>query len=63
MGGMAGDPALPEWAKEDVQTYLGRLARQRRLSGHTVNAYRGDNHPVPGPVRQGGTRRPGGDRP
>ena len=42
MGGMAGDPALPEWAKEDVQTYLGRLARQRRLSGHTVNAYRGD---------------------
>lgn len=39
---MAGDPALPEWAKEDVQTYLGRLARQRRLSGHTVNAYRGD---------------------
>ncbi len=39
---MAGDPALPEWAKEDVQTYLGRLARQRRLSEHTVNAYRGD---------------------
>ena len=25
-----------------MQTYLGRLARQRRLSGHTVNAYRGD---------------------
>ena len=42
MGGMAGDAALPEWAKEDVHTYLGRLARRRRLSGHTVNAYRGD---------------------
>ncbi len=39
---MAGVSTLPEWAKEDVQTYLGRLARQRRLSGHTVNAYRGD---------------------
>ncbi len=25
-----------------MQTYLGRLAGQRRLSGHTVNAYRGD---------------------
>lgn len=39
---MAGLSVLPEWAEEDVEAYLGRLARQRRLSGHTVNAYRGD---------------------
>ena len=39
---MAGVSVPPEWAKEDVEGYLGRLARQRRLSGHTVNAYRGD---------------------
>lgn len=39
---MAGVSVLPEWAKEEVEAYLGRLARQRRLSGHTVNAYRGD---------------------
>ena len=39
---MAGIAVLPEWAKEDVEAYLGRLARRRRLSGHTVNAYRGD---------------------
>lgn len=34
--------ALPVWAKEEVEAYLGLLARQRRLSGHTVGAYRGD---------------------
>ncbi len=39
---MAGLGVLPEWAEEDVEAYLGRLAGQRRLSGHTVNAYRGD---------------------
>ncbi len=39
---MAAISTLPEWAKGDVQAYLGRLARQRRLSEHTVKAYRGD---------------------
>lgn len=39
---MAGLGVLPEWAKEDVEAYLRRLARQRRLSEHTVSAYRGD---------------------
>ena len=39
---MAGTSGLPEWAKEDVEAYLVRLAGQRRLSGHTVNAYRVD---------------------
>lgn len=39
---MADLPVLPEWAKEDVEAYLGGLARRRRLSRHTVNAYRGD---------------------
>lgn len=42
IGRVAGVSALPEWAKEEVEAYLGLLARQRRLSGHTVSAYRGD---------------------
>lgn len=37
-----GIPELPEWAIDDVETYLARLRDQRRLSRHTVDAYRRD---------------------
>lgn len=42
MGGMAAIPAVPEWAEEAVQQYLGWLRMGRRLSPHTVHAYRRD---------------------
>ncbi len=35
-------PDLPRWAADEVEAYLGRLADHRRLSPHTVDAYRGD---------------------
>lgn len=35
-------PPLPEWAIGDVDDYLSRLTLQRRLSVHTVDAYRRD---------------------
>jgi integrase/recombinase XerC len=35
-------PELPDWAGEEVDGYLDRLAGQRRLSPHTVAAYRRD---------------------
>lgn len=39
---MAAIPSLPEWAKPALQQYLSRLRMGRRLSSHTVNAYRRD---------------------
>lgn len=41
---MASIPPLPEWAVERVTDYLSRLAGERGLSGHTVDAYRRDLH-------------------
>ncbi len=35
-------PDLPDWAVAPVSEYLGRLESQRRLSPHTVAAYRRD---------------------
>jgi len=35
-------PPLPEWATVEVEDYLQRLVDQRRLSPHTVAAYRRD---------------------
>ncbi len=35
-------PDLPDWAAQPVTEYLGRLETQRRLSHHTVAAYRRD---------------------
>lgn len=35
-------PDAPDWAAPAVEAYLGRLADQRRLSPHTVAAYRRD---------------------
>ncbi len=35
-------PDLPDWAVPQVSEYLGRLESQRRLSPHTVAAYRRD---------------------
>ncbi len=37
-----GIPELPEWAENEVDRYLSRLSDQRRLSPHTVSAYRRD---------------------
>ena len=39
---MAAISNLPKWAEETVQRYLNWLAKGRRLSPHTVNAYRRD---------------------
>ncbi len=39
---MAAIPDLPEWAEAQLGSYLSRLANQRRLSPHTVEAYRRD---------------------
>lgn len=35
-------PDLPSWATNQVDNYLRRLADQRGLSGHTIEAYRRD---------------------
>lgn len=35
-------PAMPDWAYDEVGSYLGRLRDQRGLSPHTVDAYRRD---------------------
>src|SRR5690606_41663811 len=35
-------PDLPEWAEPTVSDYIQRLQTQRRLSEHTVAAYRSD---------------------
>jgi len=35
-------PEIPAWASESVTRYLGRLADQRGLSVHTIDAYRRD---------------------
>ena len=35
-------PDLPPWAAAEVEAYLSRLADHRRLSPHTLAAYRGD---------------------
>lgn len=35
-------PQFPKWAAEPVSRYLGRLASHRRLSSHTIDAYRRD---------------------
>ncbi len=37
-----GIPDLPDWARYDVEAYLGRIRDQRRLSPNTVDAYRRD---------------------
>lgn len=42
MEGMAAIPSLPEWAEQTVHRYLSWLGMGRRLSPHTVNAYRRD---------------------
>lgn len=39
---MAAVPNLPDWAQPVVEEYLGWLRGGRRLSSHTVNAYRRD---------------------
>ena len=39
---MAAIPPIPEWAEETVSQYLSLLSHGRRLSSHTVNAYRRD---------------------
>lgn len=35
-------PELPLWARRQVNGFLGRLAAERNLSGHTIEAYRRD---------------------
>jgi site-specific recombinase XerD len=35
-------PDLPGWARDHVEAYLARLTDQRRLSRHTIDAYRRD---------------------
>jgi len=35
-------PDTPEWARDPVEAYLGRLGAERGLSGHTIAAYRRD---------------------
>jgi site-specific recombinase XerD len=35
-------PEIPGWASAQVDSYLGRLRDQRRLSPHTIDAYRRD---------------------
>lgn len=39
---MAKLPNMPEWARQDINSYLSRLVTQRALSSHTVAAYRRD---------------------
>ncbi|MFQ5967541.1 MAG: tyrosine-type recombinase/integrase [Acidimicrobiia bacterium] len=39
---MPATPALPAWARPDVDPYLRRLVKVRSLSAHTVAAYRRD---------------------
>lgn len=35
-------PVIPEWARSDLERYLGRLGDQRGLSPNTIDAYRRD---------------------
>lgn len=35
-------PPMPEWARSDVEDYLGRLTDQKGLSVNTIDAYRRD---------------------
>ncbi|MCE2526375.1 MAG: tyrosine recombinase XerC [Actinomycetia bacterium] len=39
---MATIPSLPQWAEQTVERYLSWVKRGRRLSSHTVDAYRRD---------------------
>ena len=39
---MATIPLLPQWAEQTVQRYLSWVGKGRRLSSHTVDAYRRD---------------------
>ena len=41
-GRMPTIPEMPVWAIDEVEGYLGRLRSQRRLSSHTLAAYRRD---------------------